>query len=449
MRSLKATLAVSLTLSLAVFFLIQALMVGFEVRRLHEQGLISRLEHDMEDILAALVVRDGRLALKQERLPAIYRRPFSGHYFQLFIPGETSLRSRSLWDERLPVEDAGLISELAGPADQRLLVLSRYFSVHSRKVLLSVAEDTSWQQASSLRFRQHLLLFSLLALLLLLAVQIWLIRRGLKPLTALRTELERLERGETKLLKLDAPAEIAPLVDEINRLLLLLRQRLTRSRHALGDLAHALKTPLSRILQILERIPAGEERHSMIGLVNSIRRRIERELSRARMAGRSPAGFWPDPSRDLRDLAATLEAVHRKAGLIHLDIQENLRISADREDMMEMIGNLLDNACKWAESRVRLRVYSDDSIRIDIEDDGPGMSEDEWRAALNRGMRTDEQTPGHGLGLAIVRDIVAACQGSLNIRRSQEMKGLHVMVTLPGLPRTDSASSPSAPVRPE
>jgi len=449
MRSLNATLAVSLTLSLAVFFLIQAVMVGLEVRRLHEQSLISRLEHDMEDILAALTVQDGRLTLKQDRLPAIYRRPFSGHYFQLLIPGENLLRSRSLWDERLPVENAGLISELAGPADQRLLVLSRYFSVHSRKVLLSVAEDTSWQQASSLRFQQHLLLFSLLALLLLLAVQIWLIRRGLKPLTALRTELERLERGETKLLKLDAPAEIAPLVAEINRLLMLLKQRLTRSRHALGNLAHALKTPLSRILQILERLPSGEERQDMIGLLNSIRHRIERELSRARMAGRSPVGFWPNPNRDLRDLAATLEAVHRKTGLIHLDVPENLRISADREDMMELIGNLLDNACKWAESRVRLRVHSDGSVHIDIEDDGPGMSEDEWRMALNRGTRTDEQTPGHGLGLAIVRDVVAAYQGSLDIRRSGELNGLHVMVTLPGPSRTDSTNGPSTPIQPE
>jgi signal transduction histidine kinase len=303
--------------------------------------------------------------------------------------------------------------------------------VHGKAVLLSVAEDTSRQKASSLLFQRRLLLLSFTALLLLLVMQIWVIRRGLKPLTGLKDELGRLERGETEVLQQQVPAEIAPLVDEINRLLSVLRQRLVRSRNSMGNLAHALKTPLTRMLQLLEHEPAKEDRQIIIELVRNIEQRVERELSRARMAGQTPGGFWPEPARDIRDLATTLEAINQKRTIIDLDIQDGLHIAADREDMMELIGNLLDNACKWARHRIRLRLSVEEGLCITIEDDGPGMDKAEQYEALNRGVRADESKPGHGLGLAIVRDIIAVYKGTLHMGSSNSLGGLRISIFLP------------------
>ncbi len=433
MRSLSARLALSLTLSLITFFVIQSVLVNIESRRMVEQGVVSRLEHDMEEILAALDVRDGRLSMDMRRVPAIYRRPFSGHYFQLDPGDGKQIRSRSLWDERLEAGKAGVASGLEGPMGQRLIVLGRRFVVHGRSVLLSVAEDVSRQQGLARLFQHRLLMLSLAALMLLLSVQMWVVRRGLRPLTEMKEELGRLERGETDELRLRAPAEIAPLVEEVNRLLHVMRQRLARSRNAMGNLAHNLKTPLTRMVQILERDPQPSDRCLLMELVRRIERRIERELSRARMAGRAPGDVWPEPARDVRDLAAMLETVHQRHGIIEVNTPEELHIVADREDVMELLGNVLDNACKWAASRIVLRMRADDGLRILVEDDGPGLDERQQRDVLRRGMRMDEGKEGHGLGLSIVQEIVDVYHGSLELGRSETLGGLRVCIRLPGV----------------
>ncbi|MCK5482029.1 MAG: ATP-binding protein, partial [Gammaproteobacteria bacterium] len=240
MTSLSRHLTISLAVSLICFFLIQAALVGMEMRKLTEDGVISRLEDDMEGILAALSAEPGEeTAVEWEHIPAIFMRPFSGHYFQIH-QGEQSIRSRSLWDSVLPLQEAGIYRAVEGPANQQLLILSRSYVVRGQTILLSVAEDTSELEATSLYFQKRLLALSLGALLLLLAIQIWVIRRGLKPLSGVRRELQQLERGETEKLKQPVPAEISPLVEEVNRLLMVLQQRLLRSRNAMGNLSHAL-----------------------------------------------------------------------------------------------------------------------------------------------------------------------------------------------------------------
>jgi signal transduction histidine kinase len=369
--------------------------------------------------------------MDMRRVPTIYRRPFSGHYFQLDARVGKPFRSRSLWDEYLEVSKAGITSDLEGPMGQSLLVLSRSFVVHGRHVLLSVAEDISRQRALAQLFQHRLLLLSLVALLLLLGMQMWVVRRSLRPLARMKDELGRLERGETAVLQQQVPSEIAPLVDEVNRLLSVLRQRLTRSRNAMGNLAHALKTPLTRMVQILEQQPATSDRRQLSELVQQIERRIEKEMSRARMAGRVPGDVWPEPARDVRDLVASLETVHQRHGIVDLEIQEGLHIVADREDVMELLGNLLDNAYKWATSRIVLRLAADDGLRILVEDDGPGLDEKKRQDVLRRGTRMDESKHGHGLGLAIVREIVAVYHGSLELGRSSLLGGLRVYVHLP------------------
>ena len=431
MTSLSRHLTISLAVSLICFFLIQAALVGMEMRKLTEDGVISRLEDDMEGILAALSAEPGEeTAVEWEHIPAIFMRPFSGHYFQI-QQGKHSIRSRSLWDSVLPLQEAGIYRAVEGPANQQLLILSRSYVVRGQTILLSVAEDTSELEATSLYFQKRLLALSLGALLLLLAIQIWVIRRGLKPLSGVRRELQQLERGETEKLKQPVPAEISPLVEEVNRLLMVLQQRLLRSRNAMGNLSHALKTPLTLMFQILERRQDDKDCAQLLEQARRIEGHINRELSRAKTAGQSPGGIWLKPEQDLRDLVSTLEAVHRQRITVELKIAEIASISADREDMMEVIGNLIDNACKWAQGRVILKIYQQDGLCIIIEDDGPGMKPEERSLALGRGVRMDEAKQGHGLGLAIVREIVDAYSGRFELDQSNTLGGLKVLVCFP------------------
>ena len=438
MKSLSRHLTISLAVSLICFFLIQAVLVGMEMRQLTENSVVSRLEDDMEGILTALSVQpDEEPAINWEHIPAIFMRPFSGHYFQI-RQGTQTVRSRSLWDSVLPVQEPGIYHAVDGPADQQLLILSRSFVVHGQTILLSAAEDTSAQEATSLYFQERLLVLSLTALLLLLVIQVWVIRRGLKPLAGLRKELQQLERGETEKLEQPVPAEIAPLVEEVNRLLMVLQQRLLRSRNAMGNLSHALKTPLTLMFQILERKQDDEDCVQMLEQAQRIEGHINRELSRARMAGQSPGGVWLKPEQDVQDLASTLEAVYRQRIRIELQMADITGIAADREDIMELVGNLLDNACKWASGHVIFNMSQSSGLHIVIEDDGPGMESEELQLVTSRGVRMDETKQGHGLGLAIVREIVDAYGGRLELGQSDVLGGLKVTVSFPNVTGKES-----------
>lgn len=432
MRSLSRHLTISLAVSLVCFFLVQALLVGVEMRSLSEDTVHSRLEDDMEGILAVLSVKaDASISIDWTHVPAIFMRPFSGHYFQIQLEKQKHpIRSRSLWDEDLPA-NPGIHRAVEGPENQQLLVFCRIYHFHGQEIVLSVAEDTSTLEANSLHFQKRLLAISLLALLMLLVIQVWVIRRGLKPLSGLREELQQLERGEKNKLEQPVPVEIKPLVDEVNHLLAVLQQRLERSRRAMGNLSHALKTPLTLVFQILEKRQGDKESTQLLEQAQRMDEHINRELSRARMAGQSSGGVWLQPEADLRDLAISLNSVYRQR--VHIDLQMSgiREVFADREDMMELIGNLLDNACKWSKERVSLTVYQASGLYVDIEDDGPGMTPEAQTKVIGRGVRLDETKEGHGLGLAIVRDVVDAYDGRLEFGQSDKLGGLKVSIRLP------------------
>jgi len=429
MISLSRQLTLSLAISLAIFFALQALMVVVEVHMLSKDTVISRMQHDAEDLLAALDTRSPTLAIDWSHLPSIYTRPLSGHYFQFRSQNE-SLRSRSLWDEVLPVLQDGENQELATPDGQQLLLLGKQYSIHGQAVFLTIAEDISQLEQTSDMFLERLLLASFAALLALLAMQVWFIRKGLAPLNKLKDELLLLESGDIESLQQPVPAEIEPLVNETNRLLAAMRQRLERSRHAIGNLAHALKTPLTVATQILERDPGKQDRLELSEQVGLIQDRIQRELARARLAGQSPGGFWRDSFMDINDLVSTMQRIHHKNILCDIALAPDAVLHADREDMMELFGNLLDNACKWAGSEVRLHV-SNHPLTIIVEDDGPGMDAPTREMALQRGVRADESKSGHGLGLAIVSDLIVSYGGTLDMGESADLGGLKATVTLP------------------
>jgi len=429
MTSLSRQLTLSLAVSLATFFLVQAGMVVVEVRTLSEDTVVSRMQHDAEELVASLNTAQPEPGIDWSHVPAIYERPFSGHYFQ-FRFAEQSLRSRSLWDEVLPMVDDGDRRDAPGPDGQQLLMLGKRYTIHGQPVTLTIAEDISRLEQTSGAFLKRLLIASFVALLILLAMQVWFIRKGLLPLNKLREELRQLESGEIDTLRQPVPAEIEPLVAEANQLLLAIRQRLDRSRNAIGNLAHALKTPLTVATQILERSPGADDRRELQQQVGLIQERIQRELSRARMAGQSPGGFWRRPAADVADLVSTMQRIHRKTIGSRSALREQTILRADREDMMELIGNLLDNACKWAHDEVRLSIELQ-PLTITVEDDGPGMDEPTRQRVLERGVRADESKTGHGLGLAIVSDLVTTYGGELELGRSETLGGLAVTVSLP------------------
>lgn len=443
MKSIQARLNGGLALSLIAVFVILGIGVSFSFRMLAENYILSRLEHDAESLLTALVLRprEEPIGLRGDRLNPVYQRAFSGHYYRIEVNG-TVLRSRSLWDQDLTVPAVQTGESVAlrmdGPEEQLLLVRVGGYQKAGRTVIVAVAEDLSPIRAEVRQFQIRYALFGLAALAVLLFLQRHILRRGLAPLASTRAELLELERGERRQLGEEVPDEVQPLVRQINRLLASLQQRLQRSRNALGNLAHALKTPLTLLGQIADRDDHFRDPATATqarALVEKIRTLTERELKRARLAGAASGGERLDLGQELEALAGVLRQLYRDRALsINVMHPAEMRFAADREDMRELFGNLLDNACKWAKSHVRVAAdVTTAGIRVVIEDDGPGRNDDELARLNQRGVRVDEDSaPGHGLGLAIVQDVLDDYGGRLTLGRSAELGGFRAEVALGG-----------------
>lgn len=243
-----------------------------------------------------------------------------------------------------------------------------------------------------------------------------------------------MQQGQRSQLDQQVPLELEPLVAQINHLLSHTEDTLKRSRNALGNLGHALKTPLAVLVSLagreeLKQLP--ELRESLNGQLQQIEQRIARELGRARLAGEALPGAHFDCASELPELFSTLAMIHGNHLQLDWQAAPGLRLPWDREDLLELLGNLLDNACKWADSQVQLHVSRAGEVyQLSIEDDGPSIEAAQREEVLSRGSRLDEQVAGHGLGLGIVRDIVDAWGGQLQLGDS-ELGGLRVSVTLP------------------
>jgi signal transduction histidine kinase len=262
-----------------------------------------------------------------------------------------------------------------------------------------------------------------------------MVRRGLSPLQQIQQEVRELEHGQRQQLSDTVPREILPLVSEVNHLMQILNARLLRSRHALGDLAHALKKPLTLLRHMEHETSFSAQpqlQRELAVQIDTMQQTIDHVLRRARLAGEGHAGSLFDSQQDLPSLIDALQKMYREKGLrIDTDISENLKLSIDREDMLELLGNLLDNACKWARQNIHLGMQVNGDLKIIIEDDGPGVADERIAELSQRGKRLDETLEGHGLGLAIVQDIVEQYHGRINYTRSAKLAGLQVQVTLP------------------
>jgi len=428
-----------LSLGLISILLVIGLLLGQTSLWLFDLGLRSYLQADLRDeaesLLVAMVRGPQGIQLNEQRLSAAFQRPFSGHYFRIDFADKT-WRSRSLWDSEMqPASQPGLQDELGdGPQDQLLLTYRGDYQRFGQQLSVQVAQDYTPVLQSFRRVRQMGLGLGVAALLLILLLQRLTVSRALRPLEQVRQQIAQLQQGQRSELDSRVPRELEPLVAQINHLLAHTEDTLKRSRNALGNLGHALKTPLAVLVSLAGRdeLQAYPElRASLLDSLQQIEQRLTRELGRARLAGEALPGSHFVCAEELPGLFATLAMIHNRG--LHLDWQAaaGLRLPWDREDMLELLGNLLDNACKWASSQVRLRIEcTAEGYQFKVEDDGPGIDAGQRAEVLNRGTRMDEQVAGHGLGLGIVRDIVDAWGGHLELMDSQ-LGGLCVQIQLP------------------
>ena len=429
-----------LSLGLVSVMLIVGLVLAQTSLWLFEQGLQRYLEAGLrnasENLLVALVRGPQGLQLDERRLSPAYQRPFSGHYFSIDF-ADTHWRSRSLWDQELPaLEQPGLRSNLQlGPEGQQLLVLRSDYRRQGQAISISVAQDYTPVRESFQRMRQIGLGLGLAGLLLILLLQRLTVHRALRPLETAREQIAQLQQGQRSQLDTEVPAELEPLVAQINHLLAHTEDSLKRSRNALGNLGHALKTPLAVLLSLAasDKLDAHPQvRKVLLEQLEQVQQRLNRELNRARLAGDALPGAQFDCDAELPGLLATLNMIHGEHLHLSYVAPSGLQLPWDREDVLELLGNLLDNACKWADAEVRLSVEAiAGGFVLAVEDDGPGIPQDQRDQVFSRGTRLDEQTDGHGLGLGIVRDIVEAWGGQLYLEESQ-WDGLKVRIELPG-----------------
>ncbi|WP_404937338.1 sensor histidine kinase [Pseudomonas sp. JDS08PS003] len=435
MRSIQRRLSLGLITVMVVVGLVlaQTSLWLFEVGL--QRYLEAGLREDSESLLLALVRGPQGLQLDERRLSPAYQRPFSGHYFRIDF-ADVHWRSRSLWDQELPqLERAGLQSNLQlGPEGQQLLVLRSDYKRLGQSISISVAQDYTPVRESFQRMRQVGLGLGLAGLLLILLLQRITVRRALRPLETAREQIAQLQQGQRSQLDAQVPVELEPLVAQINHLLAHTEDSLKRSRNALGNLGHALKTPLAVLLSLASgaKLQGHPEVQRMLQeQLEQVQQRLNRELNRARLAGDALPGALFECDAELPGLLATLNMIHGE----HLDLSfqaaPGLRLPWDREDLLELLGNLLDNACKWADAQVRLSVEERATgFFLAVDDDGPGIPQERRSEVFSRGARLDEQTDGHGLGLGIVRDIVEAWGATLSLEESA-LGGLRVEIALP------------------
>jgi len=402
-----------------------------------ESEMESRLRHDADTLLATLELGATGQVTRDPRSPGtIYASAYSGHYFVIDVSGER-IHSGSFGDTP-PFDPPHVASEsidhVVGPHGQPLLVLTTRTEVDGQPIVLSLGEDLSPLNRDLAGFRLRFLALSLVVLAGALALQGRELRWAMRSLDSIRGAVLHVQKHGARMPANDTPTEIRPLVEEINRLLAFVERRLQQSRTAIGNLSHAVKTPLAAMFRLLDdpRLASTPDlKRAIQEQADAIHGRIDRELKRARLAGDTPTAATFDAHVELPTLVQLLGQIHRdKAVRIQWTASEG-SLPFDRQDVVELVGNLADNACKWAHTQVRIEIRERDGFDIIVSDDGPGCSAEDLESLGIRGRRVDESVPGHGLGLAIARDVVECAGGRLAFARSAALGGLEVTAHFP------------------
>jgi len=441
--SLERSLQIGLVSSLCIIMFVFWWSATLASRLLTDRFVFERLAASAGSVESVLEFDSPApgVQLGNYKLDPAYERPASGHYFLVRTHGRV-LSSRSAWEQFFQVP-------LLAPGEQRLMrgigvagePMLFWYGGYARQghvFTIAVAEDISAINDKLRVFQWFSAAIAIVLLLALLGVQRLIVKRSVDKLDTIRRDMTRLEHGKAVALSEDVPAEVLPLVREFNRMLRRYDQRLRQSRNAVGNLAHSLKGPLNLLLRATESIDVDKREQRVIGQnAEAIRQLIESELKRARLAGRGTVGQRFDVDAELPALIGLLEQVYSDKSVdVRYNIGPGVELVHDRQDMLELIGNLLDNAVKWSRSVVIVNLRSARGILIDVEDDGPGCSPEELGRLTQRGVRLDESVAGHGLGLSIVKDIVDMYEGRLELASSARLGGLRATVFLPARSRS-------------
>lgn len=409
---------------------------GLLLERMSQEFLESRLKDEVAFLEHHIRQADGQIDNLQA---GDYFEEVFHHAFAIQSPTQTVI-SPQVWHPLLsPLlesdqQDSFQVHSV-GPfnAPFDILVYRKSFVINHIPITVIVAEDMRALQNSQTELHTWTAIVSIL-LILLLAGVIWLgITLSMRPVVSLQAALKKLQSGEISRINVQTPEEFQPLVQQLNQVLDSLDQRLERSREALANLSHSIKTPIAAVRQVLEdtsRPLDNNLRHEMGARLSDIDRQLEAEMRRSRFAG-PQLGKSAGPVKQARDLLWMLGRLYpEKSFELSTSLTEESRWPIEEHDLNEILGNLLDNAGKWATECVELSLEQHNCLaQIIVTDDGSGVAESERILLGQRGLRLDEQTPGHGLGLAIVQQIVAQYGGQVFFS-SGAKGGLKVLIEI-------------------
>jgi len=431
MYSLKKRLTRNLSLNLLVVMISLLIAIYYFTQQLLYDYISTHLQHDAES-LASVIYRDEtqRWKIDPGRMSAIYNRVRSGHYYYVAV-GEQVIRSRSLFDTDFPEVTEGRSPDgtylIDGPGDERWMIWHQAVTKDGQPIRIWIVENIAPFRNQLLLYTAYIVGMIVIAVALLFYLQQRTLRQAFEVFDWLRMNLKTIRQKEPERSGVQMPLEVAPLVAEIEKLVEHLSHRTVRTRNAMGNLAHELKRPL-QLISIQQESGQGASLQNTLGEIREI---LERELRRARISGSSAAGGLFNISEELNYMTDVLSRIYPDIEIeINFENQVH-RLDLDRDDMLELIGNLFDNACKFARSRVRLTVgLLEDRLNLAFEDDGQGLEAAQWQQLIRRGQRLDEHVAGHGLGLGICRDILDYYHGELAFSKS-DWGGLCVTVIIP------------------
>ncbi|MGY3590755.1 signal transduction histidine kinase [Bradyrhizobium sp. USDA 4341] len=454
--SLATRLFVSATAWVVVILAITGVILSSVYRDATERAFDRRLNLYLRTLIAEVATPDEPADRQFQSLgEPLFDLPLSGWYWQITRTdtekGETRA-SRSLWDKKLPkLEEHGAeltaagvrLGYVDGPEGQSLRVVERPVDLGADgKFLVSVAGDATEIFDETRSFDYYLGgTFAALGIVLLLTT-IFQVRYGLAPLKRISDSIADIRSGRAERLEGRFPVEIAPLARETNALIDANREIVERSRTHVGNLAHAIKTPLSVIVNEAGSHAGDPFASKVLEQADLMRDQVAHHLERARIAARATiVSTITDVAPVIEALRRTMEKIHRDRDLaIEAKADPAARFRGERQDLEEMVGNLVDNACKWAASQVFIEVSvvppeasgAGPRLRIMVDDDGRGLSEAERAQVARRGQRLDESKPGSGLGLSIVTDLAGLYGGSLTLNDAP-IGGLRAELMLPAV----------------
>ncbi|RTR39553.1 ATP-binding protein [Shewanella canadensis] len=429
-RSIKSRLLLSSIIWLLPVVLLVAILIPQVINEhLHRnvKTQIDLLIDLMEENLA--LTEEGALAFEHKMPDPRFRKPYGGLYWQITTP-TSQLLSRSLWNEPVVNNEQTRV----GPKGETLIYIERqvFLEGYPSPISILVGRDNNPIAMTTQKLMKDVWLIFMVFILCLIAIITVQVGWAIRPLVSLQEELEKLKNGEVTSLTGRFPLEVSPLVESLNTLVFHYQDLLERAQNHAGNLSHALKTPLSIFKNLVKKVPETE-RAEWDKPLNDMQHYIDYHLGRSKMAG-SPniLSVSSCPAERVDAMEQAFNKVYSERGIVLVNELDNaLYVAVERRDLDEMLGNLIENAYKWANSVISVSLAKgiNDEVTIIIEDDGPGVPENKLNEITQRGYRLDETTPGTGLGLNIVAEMAHSYRGKVGFEAGVR-GGLKACLTL-------------------